>query len=262
MKRYSILHVPVMAFFSKSLYRDVCFNWKGTGFGYLLLLLALCWIPDMVKMHQSLSVFLDQEAPKVVDQIPEMTITAGKASIDEPQPYAVTTPDLAQALVVFDMTGQTKSLKDANTMMLITETEAIYKKSEIETRTFSFRDIKEFKLTRAMINGWLAIVKKWAAAAVYPFALAGSYVYRIVQLLLYAAIGLLFAEWCKSQRTYAQLLRLAVVAVTPCIILSTVLALTSLRLPLASLLFFLMTMGYLFFGVKAASAGEGMAPPL
>ena len=46
MKRYSIFHPLVLSFFSKSLYRDVGKNWRGTGLLYLLLIIALLWIPS------------------------------------------------------------------------------------------------------------------------------------------------------------------------------------------------------------------------
>jgi hypothetical protein len=42
MRRYSIFHPLVLAFYSKPLYQDVGRRWKGTGLGYLLLLLAVC----------------------------------------------------------------------------------------------------------------------------------------------------------------------------------------------------------------------------
>jgi hypothetical protein len=32
MKKFSIIHLPLMSFFSEALYRDVGLHWKGTGF--------------------------------------------------------------------------------------------------------------------------------------------------------------------------------------------------------------------------------------
>lgn len=58
MKQHSIFHAPVLSFFSKSLYRDVCHKRKGVGFAYLLLL-AVCWIAPVVKVHMELSNFVD-----------------------------------------------------------------------------------------------------------------------------------------------------------------------------------------------------------
>ena len=111
------------------------------------------------------------------------------------------------------------------------------------------------------ITSWLAIVKKYTAPALYLLAVLGSFVARIVQLLLYAAIGILFSSWCKSGRTYAELLRLSVIALTPCIIVRTVLAMAQVSVPVAGLWYFLAAMGYLFFGIKAASSEEDPGEP-
>ena len=87
--------------------------------------------------------------------------------------------------------------------------------------------------------------------ALYPFAVVASLVFRIVQVLVYAALGLLFASWCRCTRTYLQLLRLAVVAVTPCIIVKTILTAAGIGIPFDALWYFLAAMGFLFFGIKA-----------
>ncbi len=261
MKRYTIFHVPVMAFFSKALYQDACHRWRGTGFGYLLFLLAVCWIPLMVVAQLDFSQYVAQEAPKIINQIPEVTIRDGKASIDESQPYVVTEPETGQKLAIFDMTGQVKSLADTDARILVTETELIYQKNKIETRSFSFRGMKEdFTLTRDLINHWMAIAVRWAVPVAYPFVVLASFLFRMIQLLVYAAIGLLFAQWCGSRRAYGELLRLTAVAVTPCILLGTVFQLAGWAVPFQSLWFFAITMAYLYFGIKASAETPEINP--
>ncbi len=256
MKQYSIIHIPVLSFFSKTLYRDVCTQWKGTGFAYLLLLLAVCWIPAVVRMHVGLSGFIDNDAPKIVTQIPKVSIVNGKASIEEPQPYYIRVPETDKALVVIDTTGKITSLADTDALGLVTKTEVIFKENQIETRTFSFKKIKSFTLDQNRITAWLATAKKFAAIVFYPQVLLGSFAVRIIQLLLYAVIGMLFSSLCKCKRKYVELLRLSVVAVTPCIIIKTILGIAEISVPVAGLWYFLITMVYLFFGVKAASMEE------
>ncbi len=51
MKRFGLFHPIWMSFYSRALYRDVAQNWKGTGFLYLLFLLALSWIHPIVQLH-------------------------------------------------------------------------------------------------------------------------------------------------------------------------------------------------------------------
>ena len=147
-------------------------------------------------------------------------------------------------------------LQGTDAIGLVTKTEATFKKNAVETRTFAFKEIKEFTLDRDMITGWMAKAKTFVAPVVYPFAVLGSFVGRVLQILIYAAIGLILSSCCNTRRTYTELLRLTVVALTPCIIVQTVLGIVQIRVPVPGLLYFLAAMGYLLFGIKAAAAGE------
>jgi len=250
-KKFSIIHIPVLSFFSKELYIDVGQNWKGVNFSYLLLLLAICWIPTMIKVHIDFSNVINNEAPAIVNQVPEITITDGQVSIKETQPYYIKDPDSNEPLAIIDTTGQIESLEDANAFCLLTKTKIMWQKSEVETQIFDLSKIEHFVLDSERITSWLQIGRKFLAVVIYPFALLGSYVYRIVQALIYAAIGLLFASFCKTTLSYAALIRLAVVAVTPCIIVGTILGLTDASMP--AFLYPVAALVYLFFAVKSFS---------
>ncbi|MHC4646247.1 MAG: DUF1189 family protein [Planctomycetota bacterium] len=252
MKRFSIIHVPLLSFFSKPLYRDVALNWKGVCFGYLLLLLAVCWIPRIVKEYMDFSDFVEKEAPSVVEQVPRITIADGQVSIDEPQPYYIKDPDSGQVLAVIDTTDTITSPEDVNAFCLLTRTSVVAKKGEFETRSWDLSQVQNFVLDGDRIMGWLRTLKKFLVVLIYPLALVGSYFYRIIQALIYAAVGLLFAYLCKVKLSYAALLRLAVAAVTPCIILNTVLSVADVHLPYGWLFYLAMALAYLLFAVTAS----------
>lgn len=251
MKKFSIIHIPVRSFFSKELYVDVGLYWKGVNFLYLLLLLAVCLIPVMISIHLGITDFVNDEAPAIVNQVPEITIIDGQVSIEETQPYYVRKPDSNELLAVIDTTGQTESLKDSNSFCLLTKTEIMWKKSKIETQIVDLSKIEHFVLNSERITGWLQVGKKFMAIAAYPFALSGSYLFRIVQALIYAAVGLLFASWCNVILSYAALLRLAVVAMTPCLLAKVFFWIADIHLPYAPLIFIVITLAYLFFAIKA-----------
>lgn len=260
MKRFSIIHIPLLSFYSKELYKDVGLHWKGVGFAYLLLLLAICTVPRIFKFQRDLSRFIDKEAPPFVERVPRITIANGEVSVDEPQPYYIKDPDSNDVLVIIDTTGEIQSLEGTEAFALLTKTKLIHRQSEMEYRTYDLSKVEEFVLDKERIMGWLKFIKKFTIPALYPFLLFGSFVFRIVQALIYAAIGLLFALWCKVKLSYAALLRLAVVAVTPCIIVRTLFELASVHLPWAGLWYFLVAMAYLLFGVKATAQAEELPP--
>lgn len=253
MKKFSIIHIPVLSFFSKELYIDVGQNWKGVNFLYLLLLLAVCLIPTMINLHRGISNFVNNEAPAIVNQVPEITITDGQVSIKETQPYYIKDPDSDEPLAIIDTTGQIESLEDTDAFFLLTGNKVIIKESKFENRTYDLSNVKAFAVDSERITGWLHIGRKFLAVVIYPFALLGSYLFRIVQALIYAAVGLLFALWCKVTLSYATLLRLAVVAMTPCLLAKTIFGIADIHLSYATLISLVITLAYLFFAVKANS---------
>jgi hypothetical protein len=259
MKKYSAIQIPFLSFYSKALYREACFEWKGTGFAYLFLLLAVCWIPAMVKYHIMFSNYTRKEAPGIISQIPQIAFSNGVASVEVPQPHSIKDPKTQKILIVIDTTGKINSLKDTEAFGLVTKSEAIFRKSDVESRSFNYKSLDQFTLNQQKIARWLEIARKYWALIFYPLAVTGSFVFRIVQLLLYAAIGILFASWCRSKRSYDSLLRISALAVTPGIIINTILEVAGINVPLAGLWFFLVAMIFLFIGVQESA--KDVTPP-
>jgi len=256
MKKYSMFHIPVFSFFSAGLYRDACLNWRGTCLSYLFLLLIICWIPYTIKLHLGLSNFILDEAPKFTSQIPKMTISGGELTADVNQPYMIIDPKSKKILFIIDTTGKTVGIDDSEAIGLVTRSEVTIRKNKYEKRTFDLKTIDNFSLDKQRVTGWLEAFRKYFAVSFFPLALTTSLVFRIFQVLIYACIGMLFAVICNSKRSYISLLRISVLAVTPCIIIRTVLELSGINIPFAGLWFLIMTMVYLFIGVKASSRQE------
>ena len=208
-------------------------------------------------LHKGLSDFIDHEAPALIEQVPTITIENGQVHIDEPQPYYIKDPNGNDILAIIDTTGEIQSLQDTEALALLTKTKLIHRQSKLEYRTYDLSQVKEFVLDKERIMGWLNIIKKLLIPVLFPCILLGSYIFRIIQALIYAAIGLIFAALCNTKLPYSALLRLAIVAVTPCIIFRIIFECASVELPMAGLWFFLAAMGFLFFGVKACSQPEG-----
>lgn len=256
MKRYTIFQAPIMAFFSPSFYRDVGLNWKGTGFIYLFLLLAICWINISIQFHLSFVDLVETKAPTITPQIPPIKIIKGQASVDVIQPYKIINPDSGTVLALIDTTGKTVSLEGTEARLLLTRTEVRYKKNDCTTTGFNFKMVEHFTLDQQRVSDWLKVLRDYGAIFFFLFAVIVSFAFRIVQLLIYAAIGLLFAKWCKTSQSYQTLLRLSGMAITPVIIANTVVEIANITIPLEWVLYFIAAMAYLFLGVKAVSHKE------
>lgn len=257
MKKYSYFQAPVLSFYSKEFYKYIANEKSGTGFGYLLLLLALCAMPVTLEMENGFSNYIDNEASKLVSQVPVITIVNGEASIEEPQPYVITDPESGKPLIVIDTTGQVTSLQDTEAKILISKTFFLYEKDEFETRKYDLTDVQDYVLNQSKINSWLAIAKEYFFVCLYPAVLIGTYLWRIIQLLIYAVIGLIFVSLLNSSNSYGSLLRLSVIAITPVILMDTIfVTMMGMEIPYPGTLSFLAAMAYLFFGVNCSKNME------
>jgi hypothetical protein len=168
-------------------------------------------------------------------------------------PYSIKNPDSGAVIAILDTTGVIPDLEDSEAHVLMTKTKLIFKKNSSETRVYDLSPITSFTLKKERLHGWLNIARKCLVFAFFPICVLGSFAYRILQALIYAAIGLIFASLLKVRLGYASLLRLSVVAVTPAVILDTLRDLTGHHIPAWGLICFLIAMGYLFFGIKAGA---------
>ncbi len=252
-RRYTIIHPLFMSFYSKDFYRDVAQNWKNYAFYYLLFLLALCSVVKTVKIHYDLSDFLTKHAPAFISQIPAVNFSNGKASIDQDEPYFIKDPNSGEDIIIVDTTGQINSLNDTSAVMLLTETKLIIKKSDRQTQVFALSEIEDFRLDQDVVYGWLRIIQKWLAVVFFPFLVLGSFVYRLVQVLIYGIIGMLFANLLKMDIEFQSLISITIMAITPVVILDTFVGPPNISAVLWRFVCFLISMGFLFYGIKANS---------
>jgi hypothetical protein len=101
----------------------------------------------------------------------------------------------------------------------------------------------------------------WFVVVIAPFVIVFTYAFRICQALIYAALGMAFADWFHAKLTYSTLLRVTCVAMSPMIIFTAVTDLfpvpRAFPRSLAWLIHIAIAVGYISFGVKACA----MEPP-
>jgi hypothetical protein len=250
MKRYSIFHPLVLSFFSKSLYRDVGKQWRGTGLLYLLLVVALLWIPTTIKVHLEFGRFVANDAAGITQQIPAITITRGQVSTDAVVPHYIKDPKTGAVLVMIDTSENASESGDPAVPLVLTKTKLIMRKSARETQVYDLAGVQSFYVDRARVEGWLAVARRWFFPAFYPVAVLFSFIFRAIQILIYALIGLGFAAMFKAKLDYKTLMRLAAISITPVLVLNLLFELISFHLPGWTLLGIVIELIYLLFAVK------------
>jgi Protein of unknown function (DUF1189) len=256
MQRYTIVHPLYLSFFSKSLYQDVARNWKGLCMTYLLALLALSVIPGVMKIRTDLTTFFNTEAPRYVKQVPTITINDGKVSITKPEPYYINDEKTGKPVIIIDTTGKITSLKDSPAVILVTKTSIMVRTDGTDTRTFDLSDIKSLVVDRRVIYDWIDSFQDWSPFVFYPLALFFSFLYHIIEVTFYTAFGLIFARSLQTHLRFRTVVRLAVMAVTPSVVLGMFFAVTGLSIPYWWYISLMISTVYVYFAVRANSGRE------
>jgi len=262
-RQFGLPQAFYMSFYSSDLYRDIGRNWRGIGWLYLFLLVALVCVPGIIKIHIGFSGWLERDAAKVVNQIPPITIRNGEVSTNVETPYVIPMPkdadtkaDEPRNLAVIDLTGKHKSLEEADAAVFVTKKTLSVRKSRTEVRSYDLSQVEQFSLDSNRVKGWLETAKYLMAPVFYVFLVVFVFIYRAVQGLIYAAIGLIFVNSLKVRLEYQVLIRLAAIAVTPVVVVNELADGFGVRVPYWPLICFVTAMGYLFFAVRANATGE------
>lgn len=251
MKQYNMLQALFMSFYSAKLYRDVAQNWGGKAILYLLFLLALSWIPMSGQMQYQLNRVYDKHAKDIIQQTPVMTIKDGKMSTPEARPYFIKLPEEKENIAVIDTTGQYKNLQQANAALLVTQTRVIYSQHPDDVRIKTFPTNLNLIIDPAQVNEKLKQFAHYIWVPFFFFMLIASFIYRLIQALLYSILGKIFAKIGGVSLSYAQIMQVMMIAITPIIIISTVVDFYHLAFPREMLLYFALAMIYLIYGIAA-----------
>jgi hypothetical protein len=262
MRQFSFFHALYLSFFSKALYQDVGRQWKGIGFLYLLFLLAAAWLPAILQMHFALARFASEAAPQFLRDLPRITITNGVVVTDPPGPHIFKDPETGKPFMIIDTSVDLPNLDEleGDAVYLTRSKLVMLQERRGQTRIHDLSGVREFEVTREDVEEWVRVAASIGALVLYPFLLVFSWVYRIVQALLYGAIGLAFARGASPPLEYGTLLRLAAVAVTPAVLVDTAKDLAGLTIPFWWLICFLVAMAYLHFAVEAAKEQPAIPP--
>lgn len=250
MDKLKWLLIPVKAFYSRSTYREAGHNWKGKGFLYLLCLLAACWLSETSVMQFRMIKLSRQNAPSLLNQLPNISIKEGTVYTNVPQPYYIKDTKTGSTFAIIDTTGTITASSNIDAKILLTKNQIIYKSNNNETRIHNLNFIANFYISKERVKIWL----HWFLLAFLPLAFPlftlVSFVWRIIQVLFYGAVGFAIVKIFKIKLDYKALVRISALAITPAIILSTIFGdLTSFKMPHPVLIFFGITIAYLVLGI-------------
>lgn len=252
-RRYGLRHPYVMSFYFKPFYRDVALHWRGLAFVHLFILLALTGVAFMMHFQTIAAAFVNDQAPAIIAQLPTIVIEKGEVKVTVEQPFQVFRPDTRDLFAVIDTTGQITSLRQTEAMLLLTRSQLKARIGPGDSRVIDLSAIEALQLTQNDMAQWLEASLRWAPFVLYPLTLFFTYCLRTVQVLIYGGIGLVMASLLKRSISFGAAASVAVMAMTPVILIDTLIMLLKIHLPLWGLGSFVVAFGYLFFGIRSAA---------
>lgn len=241
---------PYLSFFSQPFYRDVAQRWRGLALTYLLLLLAVTWLPNFLRLNSLVENFRKSDLPPILEQVPRLEIQGGEIKTDVKMPYRIIDPKTNETLVVIDTNATEADFDRLNTSVLITKDKLISNRSNFN-RSFNLSDLEGLVIEKESLGNIIDGLIRWARTLAYPMLVLNSWGYRFFQALLFGILGMIIANTIQVQLPYAALVRLSVIALTPVILLRTLLDFFTISLPFWWLIAFAITVVYLYQAIKA-----------
>jgi len=206
--------------------------------------------------------FATAVAPTLLGQLPTITITDGEATIDAPQPVVLRDPRNGAVLAVLDAGDETPPGSENAYVTLTKKTLVVRRPDQRDARVVRLADspFANAVIDRERAQSALESVQRWFVLSVaYPVCLLGSWIYRAAEAFLYGAVALRMAAWLQRALGWRACVRVAAVALTPVIVLDTVIGIMGTPPPLWPLSYFLLTVGYVYLGVSAVPPIPGSA---
>ena len=248
---YPAWQAPYFAFFSEAFYREVATRWRGLAFGYLFCLLLFAWIPTLLMLNGYVRAFRSDTLPALLDQVPQVELNNGEVSTDADMPFYIRAE--GETVAVIDTRASKEDLERLDTPVLLTKTQLIFN-DEGSVEVFNLSDVPSWlgpiRINQESLQALYDGVGKWLSIWLLPLVAMGSFLARVVQALILALLGLFVAARLGASLSYVALVRLSVIALTPVILLNTMLTLFDASIPLWWLVAFAITLAYLYVAIR------------
>ena len=250
MWKFDFFHTLIGSFYNPDTYRDVVTNKKGNTFGYLALLVLICCIPLMMALISGINKFMNDDGAYIVNQVPGITISNGIVTMDKESPYFIKTKG-GETIIVIDLSHSAGITGlQGNAKVLLTKSKLIAQEKENETRSYNLSKIQSFTLNAKTIHEWFGYA--WIIyVIIFVFMAIAFYIYRLVQALVNGIFGLIISAIMKVNLEFTDLMFIAMVAITPVAIIASVVWAYQIQIPAKGWLGFILTLGYISFGILA-----------
>lgn len=244
--------------YSKDFYREAAERRTGSGFSFLALLALIQSLVYVLAIAVFMLGLSSNWINDVIEQTPEVTVKNGELSIDKPSPYHIKADE--RTIIVIDTVNYNNKsadqifgeMKKNDWYALATKTKIFTSKEEhtkYEVHDLSKDSTKDMKFNKDDVHKWAKIFSILAlpigAVVIFLFL----WLYKIVQMLIYSLIGLLFRSILDRKLEYSAIQRLVSYALWPAMLIGIFLGFIGLAFwPFFSIA---ITTGYIYFALKS-----------
>lgn len=202
----------------------------GKTFVYLLFLTLTVGLLNSIIIGVQFNRYSNHYIKDIMYQMPKFTFQNGTLNVDGKMPAIIHTPD--NETIIIDTTGKANEtvLKKYNSGVLILKNQVIIKNNNVETRTFSFANIKDLTFTNSDVINFLPKLK-WISTAVGIFILFFFFIGKMVTSLFLAIIALIITKMQRVQLSFGKLYSIGIYSLTLPILLNTIFRLFQMTFP-------------------------------
>jgi len=277
MRSHHLLSPLWRSFYSRSLYCDVAMNWRGVSFLFLLILCMLLQCRVLFSGYTLSKDFLQLLNTSIIEQLPVIVVKDGIATSEHKMPVWVKNAD-QNPVVYIDTKNNAKELSDLpQTVAIAVYRDSMYVRnaslSQITNATSNEQDPKKItpptlqsypfsavpdftmhpeKLPTHMRHAFISV-----AIVFFILLILFSYAWRLLASVLLALIEYIFSYVVSAHLRYDACLSIAIIAMTPATLIHGALALVDITFPYAQLMYFAITLAYLYFGARANAVPIG-----
>ncbi len=220
------------SFYDTKLYLAVVQAWKGMGYTYLFVL-SLCISALMIgqilySLHVQIS---DDHINSIIDSIPVITVQDGRAISDIEEPCDVPLSQARNLTLRIDMQSDPNTLKTVGIeqgFILYAEQFDIISEQKV-LRTYPLDKLENGRYDREkLISAWSFIKNVMPFLIFIPVAM-GMWFKYIVRALIVTVVSYIMTASMKDEYDFAVRMRMSAIAVTPPLIIDTIMLLTLSR---------------------------------
>ncbi len=192
---------------------------------------------------------LNEVIQGIQTEIPDFKLQNGELVVDAKMPLTV--DKTQEGIFIIDTSGQTDQeiLKDYPTGILVTKSEVIQKKNDIETTSYNFKDLGDIVVTKSDVEKYLPYLKV-LNAFIIVFGYIGYLIGKLFSVLILSLVGLLLAKILKYHSGFGTFFKASIYVLTLPLMIKTILSLFAVTIPYFWLIYYGIAILYLWNIIK------------